>query len=111
MGLFPVKTCFSVYCQFFVRSGKGPFFIPSLTIRFPERAQWGQGTETLANRRGRALPAIVLTTTPGGALHFVVAWRRVGSWVQVMDPECGRRWVRGSAFLQSLHQHGVAVAA
>jgi hypothetical protein len=39
---------FSVYCQFFVRSGKGPFFIPSPTIRFPERAEWGQGTETLA---------------------------------------------------------------
>src|SRR5262249_14711418 len=48
MGLFPVKWCFSVYCQFFVRSGKGPLFIPSPTIRFPERAEWGQGTETLA---------------------------------------------------------------
>jgi len=45
---FPVKWCFSVYCQFFVRSAKWPFFIPSPTIRFPERAQWGQGTETLA---------------------------------------------------------------
>jgi hypothetical protein len=48
MGLLPVKWCFSVYCQFFVRSGKGPFFIPSPTIRFPERMEWGQGTETLA---------------------------------------------------------------
>jgi hypothetical protein len=48
MGLFPVKWLFSVYCQFFVRSGKGPFFIPSPTISFPERAEWGQGTETLA---------------------------------------------------------------
>src|SRR6516164_6906225 len=47
-GAFPVKGCFSVYCRFFVRSGKLPFFIPSPTIRFPERAQWGQGTETLA---------------------------------------------------------------
>src|SRR5262249_51094873 len=27
---------------------EGPFFIPSPTIRFPERAQWGQGIETLA---------------------------------------------------------------
>ena len=27
---------------------EGPFFIPSPRIRFPERAQWGQGTETLA---------------------------------------------------------------
>jgi hypothetical protein len=51
-GAFPVKWCFSVYCQFFVRSGKGPFFIPSPTIRFPERAEWGQGTETLAKLGG-----------------------------------------------------------
>ena len=29
-------------------TGRGPFFIPSPTIRFPERAEWGQGTETLA---------------------------------------------------------------
>jgi hypothetical protein len=47
-GAFPVKWCFSVYCQFFVRRLKGPVFIPSPTIRFPERAQWGQGSETLA---------------------------------------------------------------
>jgi len=47
-GAFPVKWCFSVYRQFFVRRLKGPFFIPSPTIRFPERAQWGQGSETLA---------------------------------------------------------------
>jgi hypothetical protein len=46
-GAFPVKWLFSVYCQFFVRSGR-PFFIPLPTIRFPERAEWGQGTETLA---------------------------------------------------------------
>ena len=47
-GAFPVKWCFSVYCQFFVRRLKGPFFIPSPTIRFLERAQWGQGSETLS---------------------------------------------------------------
>ena len=28
-GAFPVKWCFSVYCQFFVRSGRWPFFIPA----------------------------------------------------------------------------------
>ena len=43
MGHFPVKWLFSVLCQFFVRSGKGPFFIPSPTIRFPERAEWVKG--------------------------------------------------------------------
>ena len=37
-GAFPVKRSFSIYCQFFVRSGKGPFFVPSPPIRFPERA-------------------------------------------------------------------------
>ena len=44
-GAFPVKWCFSVYRQFFVRRLKGPFFIPSPTIRFPERAQWVKGAK------------------------------------------------------------------
>ena len=56
MGLFLSRGCgqlilwllFAVCCQFFVRRLKGPFLIPSPTIRFPERAQWGQGTEMLA---------------------------------------------------------------
>jgi hypothetical protein len=52
---FPCQVVVSVYCQFFVRSGKGPFFIPSPTIRFPERAEWGQGTETLAKLGGLPL--------------------------------------------------------
>jgi hypothetical protein len=59
MGLFPVKWLFSVYCQFFVRSGKGPFFIPSPTIRFAERAEWGQGTETLASLAACRLAVLV----------------------------------------------------
>ena len=62
-------------------------------------------------RETLSLPAIVLTTTPSGALHFVVAWRTVGRWVQVMDPQCGRRWMRSANFLQTLHQHGIAVPA
>ena len=45
---FPCQVVFSVYRQLFVRRLKGPFFIPSLTIRFPERAEWDQGSETLA---------------------------------------------------------------
>ena len=67
--------------------------------------------EHLLVRETQSLPAIVLTTTPSGALHFVVAWRTMGCWVQVMDPQCGRRWISEAAFLQSLHQHGVAIAA
>src|SRR5688572_27275991 len=37
------------------------------------------------------LPAIVVVNR-GAALHFVVAWRRHGRWLQVMDPAVGRRW-------------------
>jgi hypothetical protein len=51
-GAFPVKEFVFGFCWFFVRSGKGPFFIPSPTIRFAERAEWGQGTETLAKLGG-----------------------------------------------------------
>jgi hypothetical protein len=72
-GAFPVKWCFSVYCQFFVRRLKGPFFIPSPTIRFPERAQWGQGTETLAKLGACRLAALVFgSALSEGELGFVV---------------------------------------
>jgi ABC-type bacteriocin/lantibiotic exporter with double-glycine peptidase domain len=45
------------------------------------------------------LPAIVLTRSAGGLLHFDVVWRRVGPFVQVMDPCAGRRWVRSGVVL------------
>lgn len=67
--------------------------------------------EHLLLKETGSLPAIVLTNAPNGALHFVVAWRTVGPWVQVMDPQCGRRWVRARDFLESLYLHGVAVSA
>src|SRR5262245_36816329 len=31
------------------------------------------------------LPAIAVVRLPGGVLHFVVAWKRHGPFVQVMD--------------------------
>ncbi|MCB9551893.1 MAG: hypothetical protein H6705_08425, partial [Myxococcales bacterium] len=58
-----------------------------------------------------ALPAVVVTRLPEGALHFVVVWRRVGAWVQVMDPAVGRRWMRVAALVRQLHRHGVALPA
>jgi ATP-binding cassette subfamily B protein len=45
------------------------------------------------------LPAIVLTRSAGGLLHFDVVWRRIGAFVQVMDPCAGRRWVRSDVVL------------
>ena len=38
-----------------------------------------------------ALPALVVIRLPAGATHFVVAWRRCGGWVQLMDPGVGRQ--------------------
>ena len=57
------------------------------------------------------LPAIVVVRQPGGLLHFVVAWRRHGPFVQVMDPATGRRWLRTRAFADELFVHTMAVPA
>lgn len=59
----------------------------------------------------RALPALVVVQQADGALHFVVAWRRHGPWVQLMDPALGRRWVRWRAFTADLFRHRLPVAA
>jgi ABC-type bacteriocin/lantibiotic exporter with double-glycine peptidase domain len=59
----------------------------------------------------RALPALVVVRQPDGALHFVVAWRRHGPWVQLMDPALGRRWVRWRGFTSDLFRHRLPVSA
>ena len=58
-----------------------------------------------------ALPALVVTRLPNGLTHFVVAWRRHGRFVQVMDPAVGRRWVKASRFLHDVYVHDFAVPA
>lgn len=58
-----------------------------------------------------ALPAIVVTKLPGGDTHFVIAWRRLGGFVQVMDPALGRHWVREQRFLADLYRHTYEVSA
>ena len=45
---FPCQVVFFGLLPVLCSEREGPFFIPSPTIRFPERAQWGQGIETLA---------------------------------------------------------------
>ncbi len=57
---------------------------------------------TLAS--ARALPAIVVVNR-GAQLHFVVVWRRVGRWLQVMDPAVGRRLITVSQFQREIHLH------
>jgi ABC-type bacteriocin/lantibiotic exporter with double-glycine peptidase domain len=58
-----------------------------------------------------SLPALVVVRQPGGATHFVVAWRRHGRVVQVMDPGTGRRWPTCRRFLDDLYVHTQAVPA
>jgi ABC-type bacteriocin/lantibiotic exporter with double-glycine peptidase domain len=58
-----------------------------------------------------ALPAVVVTRLPTGYTHFVVVWRRVGPFFQIMDPATGRRWVRVRDFLASVYVHRHVVPA
>jgi ABC-type bacteriocin/lantibiotic exporter with double-glycine peptidase domain len=59
----------------------------------------------------KALPSIIITVTPGGRPHFVVLWKRVGPFVQVMDPASGRNWVTLKTMAQKLLVHTAAVPA
>jgi ATP-binding cassette subfamily B protein len=58
-----------------------------------------------------ALPAVVVTRLPAGYTHFVLVWRKVGPFFQIMDPASGRRWVRASDFLGTVYVHRHTVPA
>lgn len=57
------------------------------------------------------LPALVVVRNAIGATHFVVVWRRLGPWLQVMDPATGRRWTTAAALLEELYVHAMPVPA
>lgn len=67
--------------------------------------------EQLTLPESGALPCIAVVTQPGGATHFIVVWRRVGRWLQVMDPAVGRRWMTIDAVRRQLYVHGLPVPA
>jgi ABC-type bacteriocin/lantibiotic exporter with double-glycine peptidase domain len=50
--------------------------------------------------QARCLPAIAMTRSGGGLLHFVVVWRTCGPFVQIMDPTSGRHWLPKLVFLE-----------
>lgn len=56
-------------------------------------------------------PAIAVLNMPNGLNHFVVLYRRSGSWVQIMDPERGRQWVHVRALHDQLYIHPTQVPA
>jgi ABC-type bacteriocin/lantibiotic exporter with double-glycine peptidase domain/class 3 adenylate cyclase len=61
--------------------------------------------------QARALPAIAVVVLPNGITHFVVAWRCLGQYVQIMDPATGRRFVSRERFLNELYVHTMPVPA
>jgi ABC-type bacteriocin/lantibiotic exporter with double-glycine peptidase domain len=58
----------------------------------------------------RALPAL-LVVRRDNLPHFLVAWRRHGPLVQLMDPAKGRRWLRRDALRDELYVHQQRVPA
>lgn len=58
-----------------------------------------------------SLPALLVVRRPSGLTHFVVAWRRHGPLVQVMDPAVGRRFVSGRTLLEETYIHATDVSA
>ncbi len=67
--------------------------------------------EQVLSPKADCLPALVVTRLPSGLTHFVVVWRIVGAWVQVMDPGRGRRWVKREALERDLYVHESEVSA
>jgi len=65
----------------------------------------------LALLSAAALPALAVARLPDGMPHFVVAWRRHGPFVQLMDPATGRRFVRPRGLLAFLYVHEQEVPA
>jgi ABC-type bacteriocin/lantibiotic exporter with double-glycine peptidase domain len=59
----------------------------------------------------QVLPAIVVVHHADRATHFVVVWRRLGNYMQVMDPAIGRRWVSCQRFAQEVFRHELNVPA
>ncbi len=56
-------------------------------------------------------PALIVTRLPNGATHFLVVWRAIGPFLQLMDPSIGRRWVTARQFLDEVYVHTMAVPA
>ena len=67
--------------------------------------------EHLLLDEAKALPALVVVRLPNGNTHFVVAWRRHGPFVQLMDPGRGRRWTTVRRFESEIYSHRFRVPA
>lgn len=67
--------------------------------------------EHLFEPESRAFPALAVVRQPGGNVHFLVLWRRVGPLIQLMDPGAGRRWCTRRELEEELYVHQKDVPA
>lgn len=58
-----------------------------------------------------SLPALLVVRLPAGHPHFWVVWRTHGTFVQVMDPATGRRWLTQERLLQEVYHHTLPIDA
>ncbi|HKY35356.1 MAG TPA: ATP-binding cassette domain-containing protein [Polyangiaceae bacterium] len=65
----------------------------------------------LLSPKADLLPLLTVVRLPNGATHFVVVWRRYGSYLEIMDPGAGRRWLRCADFLETLYTHTLVAEA
>lgn len=66
-------------------------------------------TDHIFLTKSTTLPAIIITRLPDGATHFIVLWRRIGNFIQIMDPGTGRRWTTVRELLDHVYVHMMAV--
>lgn len=52
-----------------------------------------------------AFPSIAVSRLPNNSTHFVVLWKKIGRWVQVMDPAYGRAWLTHQELKDTLLHH------
>lgn len=57
------------------------------------------------------LPCLAVVTLPNGLTHFIVIWRALLGWFEVMDPARGRCWMRSRELDAMLYRHEMEVAA
>ncbi len=55
-------------------------------------------------------PSILITQLPNNLTHFIVVWRSLGAWVQIMDPSHGTHWLRWEALKQKVYLHRMSLS-
>jgi ATP-binding cassette subfamily B protein len=61
--------------------------------------------DTFALPEAQVLPAVVVVQIPNAGRHYIIVWRRLGPFVQIMNPASGRRWIRERDLTGTFYNH------